>query len=69
MHRVIVGMDDRVMDVGDSFSQLHTHVQRWLTHHVGAESKSWFSGYDPEMAYYVGFVKESDAVQFKLTWL
>lgn len=69
MHRVVVGMDDKVLDVGDSYSGLHVFVESWLVQHVGPEHVAWCKAYDPHAGYCVLFVTESDAVQFKLTWL
>lgn len=69
MHRVIVGMDERVMDVGDSFSQLHTHVELWLLQQVGPLGESWHTTYESGAGYCVDFVTESDAIKFKLSWL
>lgn len=72
MHRVVVGMDERVLDVGDSYSQLHGHVELWLMQHVGDPGESWWLGVDhkdPNTGYVIHFVTESDAIKFKLSWL
>jgi hypothetical protein len=72
MHRVVLGMDERVLDVGDSFSQLHGHVELWLLAHVGSKHASWnlmVDTKDPNTGYVLYFENESHAVQFKLTWL
>jgi hypothetical protein len=69
MHTVILGMDERILDVGDSFSQLHVHVELWLIQHVGSENESWFRAYDADLGYCVRFVSESDALKFTLSWL
>ncbi len=69
MVRVILGMDERVLDVGDSFSQLHAHVEIWLLNNVGREGEAWFRAFDPHDMYCVDFVDQSHAVKFTLTWL
>lgn len=69
MHRVVLGMDERVLDVGDSFSQLHAHVEIWLLNNVGAKDQAWFPAYDSGVDYCLLFVTESDALKFKLSWL
>jgi hypothetical protein len=72
MHRVVLGMNEQVLDVGDSFSQLHAHVELWLLTHVGAKGVSWFlmvDAQDPNTGYVLHFVTESDAIKFTLSWL
>lgn len=69
MHRVIVGMDERVMDVGDSFSVLEWKVEIWLLNNVGEEGEAWFRAFDPQDLYCVDFLLESDALNFTLSWL
>lgn len=72
MHTVVLGMDERILDVGDSFSQLHFAVDVWLCRHVGAKGHAWFMGVDhkdPNTGYVLHFVNLADAMQFKLSWM
>lgn len=69
MHRVNIGMDEQIMDVGDSFSCLHFHIERWLRDNAGEENISWFRGFDSMVGYFLEFPDAAHAMQFALTWM
>ena len=73
MHRVILGMDERVLDVSDSFTTLRSDTLLWLIDNVGPNgSDVWWMDHDhkdPNTGYVIHFVSEADAIRFKLTWI
>jgi hypothetical protein len=74
MHTVVLGLDERVLDVSDSFSTLRLDTQLWLIEHVGPNGYDggWWLDYDhkdPNTGYVIHFLSESDAIRFKLTWM
>lgn len=64
MMRVNLGMDERVLDVGDSYSSLNPHVWAWLdARYPGAW---WLTYHD---GYCIDFDLDDHALQFTLAWL
>ena len=63
--RVNLGMDERVLDVGDSYSNLHPHVTTWLNARC---PHAWRLSYHDD-GYCIDFDVDDHAMQFTLTWL
>ena len=65
MTRVNLGMDERVLDVGDSYSSVNPHVWAWLDTEFPGR---WQIHCDND-GYYILFDNPDDATKFILTWL
>jgi hypothetical protein len=61
----MLGMNEQVLDVGDSYSSLNPYVWAWLdARYPGA----WRLSYHDD-GYCIDFESDDHALQFTLTWL
>lgn len=67
MFEVLIGFDERVLDVGDSYSSLHFHVRDWLNDRFPGDWELNIS--QTHKSYVLLFAQEQQAVLFTLTWL